>query len=370
MTRGQKIMELRRKAQLSQEELAERMNLSRQAVSKWEADLSAPSLENLQELSRIFGVSAGELLEPDKEAKGNTEKAETAAAPLSQTFALSAKRRAAAISLGILLIAGVSAALIWQQLQIFSLKNAVAELQSRGNQTIYLPSTEEAPKDVTDYQLSTVGYDREKQMLKIKVSVVPLDFTADTTAQFTVKGLLHTTTADAMQAEDGAFTAELDVPLESLMKLYFFVQQEGVTKPILLEDISSLQKRYQISGSSDFVGQLTRNYQGLSITGDVQTQLDFLDDGNNNNFNLHPVSGKVSLVVDGKTIRTEPIAGIETLFADVKATQEEGTLSGATFYTSFAEIVPWNYGQSEGYFLTRIEDNLGGTYEYRSDFEF
>ena len=58
----EKLYELRRAAGLSQEELAERLNVSRQAVSKWESGASDPSTTNLMALAKLFGVSAEDLL--------------------------------------------------------------------------------------------------------------------------------------------------------------------------------------------------------------------------------------------------------------------------------------------------------------------
>lgn len=62
MNIGEKIQRLRKESGLSQEALAERLGLSRQAVSKWESGSAIPSIDNLVELSRIFQVTVGELL--------------------------------------------------------------------------------------------------------------------------------------------------------------------------------------------------------------------------------------------------------------------------------------------------------------------
>lgn len=66
MTTGEKIAELRRANGISQEDLAEQLGISRQAVSKWESDIAAPSTENYKELSRLFGVTVDALLYPDE----------------------------------------------------------------------------------------------------------------------------------------------------------------------------------------------------------------------------------------------------------------------------------------------------------------
>ena len=57
MTLGQRISLYRKKLNISQEELGVRLGVSRQAVSKWETDLSAPDLNNLIGLARELGVS-------------------------------------------------------------------------------------------------------------------------------------------------------------------------------------------------------------------------------------------------------------------------------------------------------------------------
>lgn len=57
MTLGQKIRSLRKDMELSQEILGEILNVSRQAITKWETDAGVPDVSNLQELAKLFGVS-------------------------------------------------------------------------------------------------------------------------------------------------------------------------------------------------------------------------------------------------------------------------------------------------------------------------
>lgn len=67
MILADKIILLRKKNGWSQEELAEKMGVSRQAVSKWEGALSAPDLDKVLLLSQILGVSTDYLLKDDME---------------------------------------------------------------------------------------------------------------------------------------------------------------------------------------------------------------------------------------------------------------------------------------------------------------
>lgn len=68
MTFSEKLVGLRRKAGLSQEELASRLEVSRQAVSKWESGQTLPDLERAAALSRLLGVSLDYLLKEELEA--------------------------------------------------------------------------------------------------------------------------------------------------------------------------------------------------------------------------------------------------------------------------------------------------------------
>lgn len=76
---GNKILNLRKKLNLSQEQLAEQLNVTRQTISKWELEETAPDIKQAKKLSEIFKVSLDELLDTDirdtvVEKVSNTEK--------------------------------------------------------------------------------------------------------------------------------------------------------------------------------------------------------------------------------------------------------------------------------------------------------
>ena len=79
MELGEKILELRKKMNFSQEELAEKVNVTRQTISKWELGETCPDIKQAKELSKIFSVSLDELVGNDISEVGvekvsNTEK--------------------------------------------------------------------------------------------------------------------------------------------------------------------------------------------------------------------------------------------------------------------------------------------------------
>ena len=74
MTIGEKITWLRTSADISQEQLAEKISVSRQAVSKWEMDQSLPQIDKVLQLCELFGISADALLRDEICLRSDEEK--------------------------------------------------------------------------------------------------------------------------------------------------------------------------------------------------------------------------------------------------------------------------------------------------------
>ena len=99
MILADKIIELRKKEGWSQEELAEKLSVTRQSVSKWEGAQSIPDLDKVVQMSRLFGVTTDYLLKDELE---ESQPAECDAAPVLRRVTMAqasdylALRRAAA----------------------------------------------------------------------------------------------------------------------------------------------------------------------------------------------------------------------------------------------------------------------------------
>uniref|UniRef100_UPI0040564BEC helix-turn-helix domain-containing protein n=1 Tax=Acetatifactor sp. TaxID=1872090 RepID=UPI0040564BEC len=78
MTLGERIKRYRHMQGLSQEELAEKLNVSRQAITKWENNNGVPDIDNLIALSKIMGISLDELVRGEKEEDVSLIKKESA----------------------------------------------------------------------------------------------------------------------------------------------------------------------------------------------------------------------------------------------------------------------------------------------------
>ena len=104
---SEKLFKLRKNSGLSQEQLAEQLKVSRQAISKWESGTAVPESEKLITISNYFGVSVDYLLRDDEE-----DKAKAIVSVMEEK-----PRMIAGI---IICIAGIIAMVIWGLLSIFS----------------------------------------------------------------------------------------------------------------------------------------------------------------------------------------------------------------------------------------------------------
>lgn len=114
MNFSDKLYALRKKSGLSQEQLAEQLNVSRQAISKWESGHAVPETEKLLVISEYFEVSLDYLMKDSQIEDSSVKEHEKNA--VSQTD----KRTANLLPGAIICIAGVICLVIWGLLSLFN----------------------------------------------------------------------------------------------------------------------------------------------------------------------------------------------------------------------------------------------------------
>ena len=97
MSLGERLLNLRKEKHLSQEEVADKINVSRQTISKWETDQSTPDFDKIMPLCKLYEISADELLTGKEEKKQNVNEE-----PIIYNEGIS-KKRAIGIGIGVLL---------------------------------------------------------------------------------------------------------------------------------------------------------------------------------------------------------------------------------------------------------------------------
>lgn len=103
---SEKLYQLRKKSGLSQEQLAEQLNVSRQAISKWESGSAFPESEKLIIISNYFGVSVDYLLKDEAEDEVKTSNDEIGKNPTTLAGLMTC-------------IAGIVAMILWGLFSIF-----------------------------------------------------------------------------------------------------------------------------------------------------------------------------------------------------------------------------------------------------------
>lgn len=139
-----KLILLRKEKELSQADLAEILNVSRQAISRWEVGTSVPSMDNLSALSRLYNVSVDSLMRPDnnaetivKEQVNNEEKEEANIKRSYSDFLKIVKNRTLFASLALLAFAIVIVSFI-----VFFQKDIEKKELSETKEVISLESDE------------------------------------------------------------------------------------------------------------------------------------------------------------------------------------------------------------------------------------
>lgn len=270
-TLGRRIQEGRKAAGLSQEALGERLSVSRQAVSKWEADAAIPELENLIAMSRIFGVSIGRLLglEPEQAEESNvpeqapedgglTEKELAAVEAIAARYAEEAQRhqrpqwtkRRKAIAAAVTAVLVLAAGLLVKR-QMAAIDRRFNEVQreinriesSVSNQVSSLAAQmgsilDEKNSILSSSQAAVTDFDVEAQTVTLRVSAVPKEWTDTTTAVFTAAlSDGRQFTADA-GGQNGTFTAgDFVVPMDQAIQLSVTLMDGGSARTGSLETL-------------------------------------------------------------------------------------------------------------------------------------
>ena len=157
MTLGQRIQDHRTRLGLSQEGLGDKLGVSRQAVSKWEADGAVPDTDKLIALSRLFGITLNELLQVEEPVQ-----------PERPVSVLRPRRRvvlAAALAAALVLLGGVN---LWLALRVGHLEQQMAALQSQAQKL--------APADlVADWSFNVLDYDVDGSTVRFQVTTARYD---------------------------------------------------------------------------------------------------------------------------------------------------------------------------------------------------
>lgn len=275
----EKLYELRRASGMSQEELAEKLGVSRQAVSKWESGATQPELPKLIELSKIYQVSVDALLslEHAKEQQDSSPAAPAAegaaqdaaerspaAKPDFRTFCAQHKKiiGGAAVALAALIAVGAhyNNRINTLSMQVNDLRSQLYSVQSNlSNQIDGISNnvsdilTRESSL-ISQYNYEITNVDLKKQECTIAFSLLPKTISEGTTVIIGVTDHGNSSpldsyrpgySADLTQDGFGYLHGSVTVPLSDELGVGVNFKHDGETQSEELDTIYDLKSRYQ-----------------------------------------------------------------------------------------------------------------------------
>lgn len=249
MTLGQRIQELRKQAGLSQEGLGEALGVSRQAVSKWESDGGIPELDTLIAMSRMFGITVGQLLgveEPREEEAAQPSVNEELVEAVLRRYAEESRRPAESeqppkYPIGSWIVAGCAVVLAVVMLivgvgkvrgvfsTVSNLQSQISTLQSDLNSVSSQVSNisgnlreqveqalEEGNRMLSTFNWNMVSFDPKEQTVTLRFNATLKDYSAGSTMQIHTYWIKTDRTegqTDSEWVKGPSFSGEITVPM-------------------------------------------------------------------------------------------------------------------------------------------------------------
>ncbi len=357
MDLANQIATLRKKCGFSQEELGEKMGVSRQAVSKWESGKAVPELENLKELSRIFGVSLSELLQ----LEDSYQQKEGDFFPIGENQlsrpAAPAKRKGYiatfCVIIGCILI--LTATTIYMQAQIQGLNGQLKRIQNDLSgirpqwetaigslQAKIEDSLKKSDSTISEYHYDVLGFQPIRKQVQVKFSVTPKLCTENTQMTLTFSGAdFEPITLENITRDGSVFWGTVSLPVSHAIRVSVAFSENGESVSEELETIYGLDN-HLLTVTSSFQGEMTQyaiidqSNGTLAINGSLLVETRMPDSMYLALAN-YPDSGTVKLYKDGKVFRSYELDFYEN---GTKPNYDQGNSAVSEFLTSVAAAVP------------------------------
>lgn len=272
----EKLYELRRASGMSQEELAEKLGVSRQAVSKWESGATQPELSKLIELSKLYSVSVDELLslehaKPEQDAAESPVQSNAEKAPAEKLsfrdFCIQHKKIIGGAAVAAVALAALIAVGVHYNNRINSLSMQVNDLRSQlynvqNNLSNQIAGISNNVSDIlaressliSQYSYEVKSVNLKKQECTLAFSLLPKTISEDTIVNIGVIDHGNSSpldsyrpgySADLTQDGFGYLHGSVTVPLSDELGVNVNFMTNGETQSQELDTISNLKSQYQ-----------------------------------------------------------------------------------------------------------------------------
>ena len=229
MTLGEKIYKLRNERNMTQEQLAEKLGVTRQSISKWEGDLVKPEIEKLKAMAKLFEVSLDDLIS-DEAAETKTTKAERF------------ERNVTVYKFVSIITAGICLVMIVIMIAVaVNLSDRIRALELTGFSPAAYGDNDSYTDDVSE-TFSDVSWkikdaDKKKQQSKLHIEAEPKtysDGTEITAIAETDSGKQYTA---ALENSSGIFRGDVAIPISGeQMKITLVVDNNGEKQKVVIDE--------------------------------------------------------------------------------------------------------------------------------------
>lgn len=368
----EKIQKLRKDAGYSQEQLAEKLGVSRQAVSKWENGTASPGMDRLQDICHVFGLSLGELVGADADDReSDLEQIQLYEDEIKKLK--SQKQFQKILILGIAVTAIILLVLfVTLFYRIDLMNNHIQQLDSQVSQIYnnvdykiaqidsqFSSMLEEKESLVAEYAIDVKSLNIKDGQLTLNLRSTPKNYKEGMTAEFIINGEKSYSANSVF--ENGSFWADIPVDVnESNLKVLVRFTNDGETSTQYLDSNPNIINSYIMEVGAENKLNFFNGKDGLLITGDVVTMYNPRYD-NQNSYSTqaklinYPVSGEVIVEKDGIVVIEKEVE------LDIDIT--DGQYSNCSIYTRFEDRIEDYNPDDKIKVISRIVDNFGNVRE-------
>ena len=235
MTLGERIYRLRADRNMTQEQLAEKLGVTRQSISKWEGDLVKPEIEKLKAMAKLFEVSLDDLISDEASDKKDKEEKTITEDSLNKK---GNRNKIIITVIACLLIIAMTVTII--VMINLSQRVRTLEMQSR---TYVTDGDEESEKDTyfSELEWRVADVDEENMMADIYITAQPKNYNDDTRLTAVAAFKAGKTCTGRLENDNGRFKGIVSVPINAeFIKMSIDIDNDGKKQRVSLPDEISL----------------------------------------------------------------------------------------------------------------------------------
>ena len=235
MTLGERIYRLRADRNMTQEQLAEKLGVTRQSISKWEGDLVKPEIEKLKAMAKLFEVSLDDLISDEASDKKDKEEKTITEDSLNKK---GNRNKIIITVIACLLIIAMTVTII----VMISLSHRVRTLEIQSRPYV-IDGNEESDKDTyfSELEWKVADVDKENMTADIYIVAQPKNYSDNTKLTAVAAFKDGKTCTGRLENDNGRFTGSVSVPINAeFIKMSIDIDNDGEKQMVSLPDEISL----------------------------------------------------------------------------------------------------------------------------------